>query len=134
VPSLTVQIFPTFHERSSVSTGSPWLVALAVFGAGLCIFRLANRRECARCEFLPHGLPGDRSQLGKRGGRGGSVIGSTFGGAILATGLPLSIVFIAIAVPALIAGVTMFALDRYRAATEAGCGNHGDGIRDVIPA
>jgi AAHS family 4-hydroxybenzoate transporter-like MFS transporter len=115
-------------------TGSPWLVALAVFGAGLCISGSQTGANALAASFYPTDCRATGVSWANGVGRGGSVIGSTFGGAILATGLPLSMVFTAIAIPALIAGATMFALGRYRAATEAKCADHGDGIRDVMPA
>jgi AAHS family 4-hydroxybenzoate transporter-like MFS transporter len=110
-------------------TGSPGLVALAVFGAGLCISGSQTGANALAASFYPTDCRATGVSWANGVGRGGSVIGSTFGGAILATGLPLSIVFIAIAIPALIAGATMFGLGRYRAAIEAGCGDHGPSSR-----
>ena len=47
--------------------------------------------------------------------RGGSVVGSMAGGAMLAMGLPLPTAFAFVAVPCLIAGIAMLVLGAVRA-------------------
>lgn len=48
-------------------------------------------------------------------GRIGSVLGSMGGGAMLSMNLSLSTVFLVVGIPAVVAGLTMFALGQHRA-------------------
>ena len=97
-------------------TASPWLVGLMVFGAGFCISGSQTGANALSASFYPTDCRATGVSWANGVGRAGSVVGSMFGGAMLAMALPMSIIFTLIAMPALVAGGTMFALGRYRAA------------------
>ncbi len=59
-------------------------------------------------------------------GRGGSVVGSMAGGAMLAMGVPLSTAFAVVAAPCVIAGIAVLALGVVRA--DASRASSADGI------
>jgi MFS transporter, AAHS family, 4-hydroxybenzoate transporter len=97
----------------------PWLVALAVFGAGFCTGGGQIGIHAVAAAYYP--TTSRVTGVGWAGGVGrlGSVLGSMLGGVLLSPGRPLSTVFAIVAVPALVAGASMLAMGRLRAPAPA---------------
>jgi AAHS family 4-hydroxybenzoate transporter-like MFS transporter len=93
-------------------TGSPWLVGLAVFCAGLCISGSQVGANALSANFYPTDCRATGVSWANGVGRIGSVLGSMGGGAMLSMNLSLPTVFLIVGVPAVVAGITMFALGR----------------------
>jgi MFS transporter, AAHS family, 4-hydroxybenzoate transporter len=92
---------------------SPWLVALTVFGAGFCISGSQVGANALSAAFYPTASRATGVSWANAIGRSGSVLGSMVGGAMLGLGWGLPTVFTAVAVPAVIAGVSMFMMGVY---------------------
>jgi len=93
---------------------TPWLVGLAVFGAGFFISGSQVGANALSASFYPTDCRATGVSWANGVGRIGSVVGSMGGAAMLSMDLPLSLVFMIVGVPALLAGVTMLAMGRYR--------------------
>ena len=94
-------------------TDTPWLVGLAVFAAGFCISGSQVGANALSASFYPTDCRA--TGVSWANGRIGSVLGSVGGGAMLSMNLSLPTVFLIVGFPALIAGVTLLAMGRYRA-------------------
>jgi MFS transporter, AAHS family, 4-hydroxybenzoate transporter len=99
-------------------TGTPWLVGLAVFGAGLCISGSQVGANALAASFYPTDCRATGVSWANGVGRIGSVLGSMGGGAMLSMNLSLPTVFLIVGIPAAVAGVTMLAMGSYRAGHE----------------
>src|SRR5260221_4150595 len=95
--------------------GAPGLVALAVFGAGFCISGSQVGANALSANFYPTDCRATGVSWANGVGRIGSVLGSVGGGAMLSMNLPLSTVFLIVGLPAVVAGMIILALGRYRA-------------------
>lgn len=95
---------------------SPWLVALAVFGAGFCVSGSQVGANALSAAYYPTASRATGVSWANAVGRSGSVLGSMLGGAMLSLGWGLPTVFATVAVPAFIAGASMLAMGRFRAA------------------
>ena len=93
----------------------PWLLTLAVIGAGFC----SVGAQTALCAFTASLYPTSVRSTGLGSalavGRIGSVIGPVAGGALLASGLAVQGIFAAVASPALVSTVLFLALRSQRA-------------------
>ena len=96
-------------------TGTPWLVGLAVFGAGFCISGSQVGANALAAGFYPTDCRATGVSWANGVGRIGSVLGSVGGGAMLSMNMSLPTVFMIVGIPALAAGATMLAMGRYRA-------------------
>ena len=96
-------------------TATPWLVGLAVFAAGFCISGSQVGANALSASFYPTDCRATGVSWANGVGRIGSVLGSVGGGAMLAMDLSLPTVFIIVGLPALVSGLTMLAMGRYRA-------------------
>jgi len=96
-------------------TDTPWLVGLAVFAAGFCISGSQVGANALSASFYPTDCRATGVSWANGVGRIGSVLGSVGGGAMLSMNLSLPTVFLIVGFPALIAGVTLLAMGRYRA-------------------
>jgi AAHS family 4-hydroxybenzoate transporter-like MFS transporter len=96
-------------------TGTPWLVGLAVFAAGFCISGSQVGANALSASFYPTDCRATGVSWANGVGRIGSVLGSVGRGAMLSLDLSLPTVFLIVGFPALVAGVTMLAMGRYRA-------------------
>jgi AAHS family 4-hydroxybenzoate transporter-like MFS transporter len=96
-------------------TATPWLVGLAVFAAGFCISGSQVGANALSASFYPTDCRATGVSWANGVGRIGSVLGSVGGGAMLAMDLALPTVFLIVGLPALVSGLTMLAMGRYRA-------------------
>lgn len=96
-------------------TGTPWLVGLAVFAAGFCISGSQVGANALSASFYPTDCRATGVSWANGVGRIGSVLGSVGGGAMLAMNPSLPAVFLMVGIPAVVAGLTLFALGRHRA-------------------
>jgi MFS transporter, AAHS family, 4-hydroxybenzoate transporter len=92
---------------------SPWLVALAVFGAGFCISGSQVGANALSAAFYPTASRATGVSWANAIGRSGSVLGSMVGGAMLGLGWGLPTVFATVAAPAVIAGISMLVMGVY---------------------
>ena len=99
-------------------TDSPVLAGLAVFCAGFCISGSQVGANALAATFYPTDCRASGVSWANGVGRMGSVLGSMGGGAMLAMNLPMPTVFLVVGLPAVVAGITLFALGRHRAAQE----------------
>ena len=108
-------ILGTFYALAAVfialigsSTASPWLLSAAVFGAGFCLAGSQVGVNALAAGFYPTASRATGVAWANAVGRSGSVLGSMFGGAILASGLGLPVAFAIVGIPVIIAGLSMF--------------------------
>lgn len=95
-----------------LSTASPALLVLAVFGAGLGTGGSQIGINALAAAFYPTASRATGVSWANAVGRTGSVLGSMVGGTLLGMGWPLSTVFAVAALPALLAGIAIFAKGR----------------------
>ncbi len=95
-----------------LSTASPLLLMLAVFGAGLGTGGSQIGINALSAAFYPTASRATGVSWANAVGRTGSVLGSMVGGYLLSLGWSLSTVFAVAAVPALLAGLAIFAKGR----------------------
>jgi MFS transporter, AAHS family, 4-hydroxybenzoate transporter len=95
-------------------TASPWLAAVAVFCAGFCISGSQVGANALSAAFYPTECRATGVSWANGVGRMGSVVGSLAGGAMLTMGLAMPALFLAVGVPAVVAGAAMavFGLSR----------------------
>jgi MFS transporter, AAHS family, 4-hydroxybenzoate transporter len=93
---------------------SPWLVALAVFGAGFCVSGSQVGANALSAAFYPTASRATGVSWANAVGRSGSVLGSMVGGVMLGVGWRLPTVFATVAAPAVIAGISMLVMGVYR--------------------
>jgi MFS transporter, AAHS family, 4-hydroxybenzoate transporter len=92
-------------------------MALAVFGAGFGAVGSQNGINAVTAAYYPTTSRATGVSWAQGVGRLGSVLGSMLGGILLSRGRPLSTTFAIIAMPALVAGVSMLAMGRLYAPT-----------------
>ena len=97
---------------------TPWLAALAVFFAGFCVSGSQVGANALSAAFYPTDCRATGVSWANGVGRLGSVVGSIAGGAMLSMGLTLPSLFVIVGVPAVVAGIAMAALGRWRTAAE----------------
>ncbi len=101
-----------------LSTASPVLLVLAVFGAGLGTGGSQIGINALAAGYYPTASRATGVSWANAIGRTGSVLGSMVGGYLLALGWSLSTVFAIAAVPALLAGLAILAKGRLQALPE----------------
>ena len=104
-----------FVAAIGVFAASPWGAALAVFAAGFCVSGSQVGANALSAAFYPTECRTTGVSWANGIGRGGSVVGSMAGGAMLAMGVPLSTAFAVVAAPCVIAGMAVLALGVVRA-------------------
>ena len=97
-----------------LSVGSPLLLVLAVFGAGLGTGGSQIGINALAAAYYPTASRATGVSWANAVGRTGSVLGSMTGGYLLGLGWSLATVFAIAAVPALLAGLAIFAKGRLR--------------------
>jgi len=97
---------------------TPGLAALAVFFAGFCVSGSQVGANALSAAFYPTDCRATGVSWANGVGRLGSVVGSVAGGAMLSMGLTLPSLFVIVGVPAVVAGIAMAALGRWRTAAE----------------
>ncbi|HTT11563.1 MAG TPA: aromatic acid/H+ symport family MFS transporter [Burkholderiaceae bacterium] len=100
--------------------GAPWLVGLVVFCAGFCISGSQVGANALSANFYPTDCRATGVSWANGVGRIGSVLGSVGGGAMLSMNLALPTVFLLVGIPAVVAGITMFALGHLRSGSPRG--------------
>lgn len=104
-----------FVATIGVVAASPWGAALAVFAAGFCVSGSQVGANALSAAFYPTECRTTGVSWANGIGRGGSVVGSMAGGAMLAMGVPLSTAFGVVAAPCVIAAIAVLALGAVRA-------------------
>ncbi|HSK39465.1 MAG TPA: aromatic acid/H+ symport family MFS transporter [Arenibaculum sp.] len=94
------------------TTGSPWLLAASVFGAGFCLAGSQVGVNALAAGYYPTASRATGVAWANAVGRSGSVLGSVFGGAVLASGLGLPVAFAIVGIPVVVAGMSMLVKGR----------------------
>lgn len=97
------------------------LLVLAVFGVGFGVSGAQVGANALSAAFYPTASRATGVSWANAVGRSGSVVGSMAGGALLAAQLPNQTIFLLLAVPAVLAGLALFAMGRHHA-RQAGAG------------
>ncbi|CAN0626064.1 Gallate transporter [Burkholderia multivorans] len=104
-----------FVAAIGACAASPWGAALVVFAAGFCVSGSQVGANALSAAFYPTECRTTGVSWANGIGRGGSVVGSMAGGAMLSAGLPLQTAFALVAAPCVIAGLGVFVLGCVRA-------------------
>lgn len=91
------------------ATGTPWLLVLAILGAGFGVAGAQVGVNALAAAYYPTASRGTGVSWANAVGRSGSVLGSMVGGVLMSQGWDLSTVFMVAAVPAFIAAAAMMA-------------------------
>ena len=91
-------------------TATPWFAALALFATGFCLSGSQVGANALSAMFYPTDCRATGVRWANAIGRSGSVVGSLAGGAMLGAGLSLPTIFVIVALPTVIAALSMFAL------------------------
>jgi AAHS family 4-hydroxybenzoate transporter-like MFS transporter len=102
-----------------LSTATPWLLVLAVFGAGLGTGGSQIGINALSASFYPTASRATGVSWANAVGRTGSLVGSMVGGYLLNIGWSLGTVFAVAAVPALVAALAIFAKGRLQVPSPA---------------
>ncbi len=94
------------------AVSQPWLLVLAIFGAGFGVAGAQVGVNALAAGFYPTTSRATGVSWANAVGRTGSVLGSMVGGVLLSLGWDLPTVFAAAAVPAILAALAMFAKSR----------------------
>ena len=94
------------------AVGQPWLLVLAIFGAGFGVAGAQVGVNALAAGFYPTTSRATGISWANAVGRTGSVIGSMVGGVLLSLGWELPMVFATAAIPALLAALAMVAKSR----------------------
>ncbi|RQS11939.1 MFS transporter [Burkholderia sp. Bp9002] len=111
-----------FVAAIGACAGSPWGAALAVFAAGFCVSGSQVGANALSAAFYPTECRTTGVSWANGIGRGGSVIGSMAGGAMLSMGLSLPSAFAIVAAPCVVAAIAVLALGAVRAGANAAGG------------
>jgi MFS transporter, AAHS family, 4-hydroxybenzoate transporter len=95
-------------------TATPWLMAVAVFGAGFCVSGGQVGANALTAAFYPTSCRTTGVSWALGVGRSGSIVGSLLGGAMLAQGWALATVYTLVAIPVIIAGAALLMLGAAR--------------------
>ena len=108
-----------FIVMLGMSTSSPWLLVVAVFGAGFGTGGSQVGINALAAAFYPTSNRATGVSWANAVGRTGSVLGSMAGGYLLHIGWGLATVFAVAAIPALLAGIGMYAMGRLQSRSSA---------------
>jgi MFS transporter, AAHS family, 4-hydroxybenzoate transporter len=103
-----------FIVMLGLSTATPWLLVLAVFGAGLGTGGSQIGINALSAGYYPTANRATGVSWANAVGRTGSLVGSMAGGYLLNIGWSLGTVFAVAAIPALIAALAIFAKGRFQ--------------------
>jgi AAHS family 4-hydroxybenzoate transporter-like MFS transporter len=98
-----------------LASAMPWLMVLAVFGAGFCVSGSQVGANALSAAYYPTASRATGVSWANGVGRIGSVLGSMLGGFMLSLGWSLPTVFAIVAIPAVIAGLAIFVMGLVRA-------------------
>jgi AAHS family 4-hydroxybenzoate transporter-like MFS transporter len=99
-----------FIVSISMTTATPWLMGLAVFGAGFCVSGGQVGGNALSAAFYPTPYRATGVSWANGIGRSGSIVGSLLGGGMLALGWEVTTVYALVAIPAIISGAALLAL------------------------
>lgn len=102
-----------------LTAATPWLMTMAVFGAGFCVSGGQIGANALTAAFYPTACRTTGVSWALGVGRSGSIVGSLIGGTMLAQGWALGTVYGVVAIPVLVAGAAILrfgVLRRRRAA------------------
>ena len=94
----------------SMTTQAPWLMGLAVFGAGFCVSGGQVGANALSAAFYPTPCRATGVSWANGIGRSGSILGSLLGGAMLALGWTVTTVYALVAIPALVSAAALLIL------------------------
>ena len=94
----------------SLTAASPWLMGVAVFGAGFCVSGGQVGANALSASFYPTAYRATGVSWANGVGRGGSIVGSLLGGGMLALGWEVTTVYALVAIPAIISGAALLTL------------------------
>jgi MFS transporter, AAHS family, 4-hydroxybenzoate transporter len=94
----------------SMTTGAPWMMGLAVFGAGFCVSGGQVGANALSAGFYPTPYRATGVSWANGVGRSGSILGSLLGGGMLALGWEVTTVYALVAIPATVAGAALLTL------------------------
>jgi AAHS family 4-hydroxybenzoate transporter-like MFS transporter len=97
-----------------LTTGTPGLMTMAVFGAGFCVSGGQVGANALTAAFYPTACRTTGVSWALGVGRAGSIVGSLVGGTMLAQGWALGTVYTMVAIPVVIASAAIFLLGRVR--------------------
>jgi AAHS family 4-hydroxybenzoate transporter-like MFS transporter len=89
------------------STGSAWMLAAVVFGAGFCLPGAQVGINALAASYYPTASRATGVSWANAVGRIGSVLGSMIGGTLIALGLGMPTLFAIIAAPVIISGILL---------------------------
>jgi len=98
----------------SMSTMTPWLMGIAVFGAGFCVSGGQTGGNALSAAFYPTPYRATGVSWANGIGRSGSIVGSLLGGGMLALGWEVTTVYALVAIPAIISGAALLTLGAMR--------------------
>ncbi len=96
------------------ATITPWLMVVAVFGAGFCVSGSQVGANALSAAYYPTASRATGVSWANAVGRIGSVLGSMLGGFMLSLSWGLPTVFAIVAIPAVIAGLSIFVMGLVR--------------------
>jgi AAHS family 4-hydroxybenzoate transporter-like MFS transporter len=103
-----------FVGAMGAAAATPWLMTLAVFGAGFCVSGGQIGANALTAAFYPTACRTTGVSWALGIGRSGSIVGSLVGGAMLAQGWTLGTVYVLVSVPVLVAAVAIFLFGKVR--------------------
>ncbi len=105
----------------SMTTAMPWLMGLAVFGAGFCVSGGQVGANALSAAFYPTSYRATGVSWANAIGRSGSIVGSLLGGWMLALGWGVTTVYALVAIPALVAAAALLLLGANERRRHASC-------------
>jgi AAHS family 4-hydroxybenzoate transporter-like MFS transporter len=99
-----------FVALIGLAAATPWLMSLAVFGAGFCVSGGQVGAQALAAAFYPTAYRATGVSWANGVGRSGSIVGSLSGGVMLSQGMALPTMYGMVAIPAVIAGAAILVL------------------------
>ncbi len=99
-----------FVSLMGMATTTPWLMTVAVFGAGFCVSGGQVGANALSAAFYPTACRATGVSWANGVGRSGSIVGSLTGGAMLAQGWSLPAIYGLVAIPAVISATAILVL------------------------
>jgi len=98
----------------SLSTATPWLMGVSVFGAGFCVSGGQVGANALSAAYYPTPYRATGVAWANGIGRSGSIAGSLLGGGMLALGWEVTTVYALVAIPAVVSGAALLTLGAIR--------------------
>lgn len=107
-------IAAAFIVLMGLTAETPWLMAVAVFGAGFCVSGGQVGANALAAAFYPTSCRTTGVSWALGIGRVGSIVGSLMGGALLAQGWGMGTVYGLVAIPAVFSALAIGGMGRFR--------------------